>query len=389
MRAASAGERAALPRGSMAEDDADSHLRLLFDEHDANGNGVLERDEVHSLAEKLFCPDKTRPVTDEQLDHMMAIMDADGNGTVCYLEFENWWATLGWEAVKVDEPDAAEPDDADREDHKHEVTVVLSGITRDQPQGTTVLYAFDVKVFGVTVYKFFDRYSRLRAVHQNMNSAGCLDGFPLEFPKKSYFTDHDQQVRGQQLLGYYAALFTNAQVMNHARTKEMLGFDASDIDEAKSKRFQVHEELAKQPPIAASHVEHTVGDHVMILHEFNGDTYAEPDQWRASEDLELAVGDVVVVVGTATHEEEHIPGWYRGYKLGAEKEIKNFPATPRFGRSCTAEEKAAAIAKAAAPKAAAGGAAGGAEAGRPARARRPTNKGGGGGCCAAKPKRET
>ena len=85
----------------MAEDDADSHLRLLFDEHDANGNGVLERDEVHSLAEKLFCPDKTRPVTDEQLDHMMAIMDADGNGTVCYIEFENWWATLGWEAVKV------------------------------------------------------------------------------------------------------------------------------------------------------------------------------------------------------------------------------------------------------------------------------------------------
>ena len=66
-----------------------------------------------------------------------------------------------------------------------------------------MLYAFDVKVFGVTVYKFFDRYSRLRAVHQNMNSAGCLDGFPLEFPKKSYFTDHDQQVRGQQPLTHH------------------------------------------------------------------------------------------------------------------------------------------------------------------------------------------
>ena len=89
--------------------DDDSHLRLLFDEHDVDNSGVLERDEVRSVAEKLFCPDSTRGVTEEELDHMMAIMDADGNGTVSFVEFESWWTSLGWEAVKMDDPDAPEP----------------------------------------------------------------------------------------------------------------------------------------------------------------------------------------------------------------------------------------------------------------------------------------
>ena len=74
-----------------------------------------------------------------------------------------------------------------------------------------------VQVFGVTVYKFFDRYSRLRSVHQNMKAAGCLSSFPIEFPSKSWLQNHAadenaQQQRGQQLLTYYASLFTNAQV---------------------------------------------------------------------------------------------------------------------------------------------------------------------------------
>lgn len=74
-----------------------------------------------------------------------------------------------------------------------------------------------VQVFGVTVYKFFDRYSRLRSVHQNMKAAGCLSAFPQEFPAKEWLTNHAadqdaQQERGRQLLTYYATLFTNAQV---------------------------------------------------------------------------------------------------------------------------------------------------------------------------------
>ena len=40
----------------------------------------------------------------------------------------------------------ASQDEADLEDQKHEVTVVLSGIMRDSPSQPVVLYAFDVKV---------------------------------------------------------------------------------------------------------------------------------------------------------------------------------------------------------------------------------------------------
>ena len=73
--------------------------------------------------------------------------------------------------------------------------------------------------------------------------------------------------------------------------------------------------IAQEPPIAATVVNFAVGDFVKILHEFNGNTYQDPDQWRAVDDLELAIGDVVVVEGKAMHEEEHIEGWYRGYKV--------------------------------------------------------------------------
>jgi hypothetical protein len=50
-----------------------------------------------------------------------------------------------------------------------------------------------------------------------MKAAGCLSAFPIEFPAKSWLTNHSddenaQQQRGQQLLAYYASLFTNAQV---------------------------------------------------------------------------------------------------------------------------------------------------------------------------------
>lgn len=392
-------------------------------------------------------------------------------------------------------------DEHDKEDHKHEVTVVLSGITKDPMHGdNTVLYAFDVKVrasalsslglpppcsltqrtnlvhthgsaqvFGVTVYKFFDRYSRLRSVHQNMKAAGCLDSFPIDFPAKSWLTDHAsdanaQQTRGQQLLGYYASLFTNAQVrmpclrrstasarclctatlarsfthpsgsqvMNHARTRELLGFDATNIDEAKAKRKDLHAKIAKEPPIAATVINFSVGDYVKILHEFDGNTYQDPDQWRAVDDLELAIGDVVVVAGKATHEEEHIEGWYRGYKVGrlangpchgrptrrrtrrqdfaqgwlcltvfwsavqvdVRDEVKNFPATPRFARLCTEAERNEALEAARSalhqkhaaeatfePHAEAAGAGG-----APKRARRKQgDNGGGGGCCASRP----
>ena len=103
--------------------------------------------------------------------------------------------------------------------------------------------------------------------------------------------------------------------MHHPRTPELLGFDATNIDEAKAKRKDLHMKIAQEPPIAATVVNFAIGDFVKILHEFDGSTYQDPEQWRAVDDLELAIGDVVVVEGKAMHEEEHIEGWYRGYKV--------------------------------------------------------------------------
>ena len=230
--------------GKDNADDNQAATRILFDEMDADGSGVLERDEVKAVAEKLFSSDSSREVTEDELDHMMSEMDKDGNGTVDYAEFAKWWTGLGWEVMKAqadeDGVEISELDEADLEDQKHEVTVMLSGIMRDSPTQPTVLYAFDVKVFGVTVYKFFDRYSRLRTVHDDMQKNGCLAGFSVVFPPKRMFasvgaSEDAQTRRGHELLHYYAALFTDANVMHHEKTKEFLGFCADDIDAARAK----------------------------------------------------------------------------------------------------------------------------------------------------------
>ncbi len=128
--------------------------------------------------------------------------------------------------------------------------------------------------------------------------------------------------------------------MHHPRTRELLGFDATNIDEAKAKRKDLHMKIAQDPPIAATVVNFAVGDFVKILHEFDGNTYQDPDQWRAVDDLELAIGDVVVVEGKATHEEEHIEGWYRGYKVhrkpsAASADFRHQPASYICCRSWT------------------------------------------------------
>eukprot|EP01052_Picozoa_sp_SAG31_P041773 SAG31_NODE_6426_length_2025_cov_0.934579_2_plen_112_part_00 len=53
------------------------------------------------------------------------------------------------------------------------------------------------QVFGVTVYKFFNRYSRLLEVHQQMEKAGCLATVEFskeaKFPPKGYFTDYSEE----------------------------------------------------------------------------------------------------------------------------------------------------------------------------------------------------
>ena len=89
--------------GRPAVERTDSQLRTLFDEHDDNGNGMLDRDEVRGLVEELRGSsehDKPEPVTDEQLEEMMALMDADGSGSVCFVEFKDWWRqTTAWSGL--------------------------------------------------------------------------------------------------------------------------------------------------------------------------------------------------------------------------------------------------------------------------------------------------
>jgi hypothetical protein len=161
------------------------------------GSGTLEKPELKSLAEQLFCPNKSMPLTVEEIEKEMGKMGADVSGSVSFAAFSKWWSDLTWQVVKEEDPQA-EIDEASANDHEHEVrptarhtrvhqptlppytitdtirigpfhppqptpppglfvpalrqvTVVLSGIAMPREDNSYVLYAFDVKVFGVTV----------------------------------------------------------------------------------------------------------------------------------------------------------------------------------------------------------------------------------------------
>eukprot|EP01050_Picozoa_sp_SAG11_P019735 SAG11_NODE_3194_length_2620_cov_2.356208_4_plen_193_part_00 len=139
-------------------------------------------------------------------------------------------------------------------EHLHQVTVHLSwSHPQEELDGTKyVAFAFDVKVFGVTAYKFYNRFSLLREVHRKMESAGCLVTMRSAFPKKGYMIDYSSDAmrekrgcaqppflrvsvrfhvlkascwRREDLLRYYTELFTNDDVLGHPKTKSILGFD--------------------------------------------------------------------------------------------------------------------------------------------------------------------
>lgn len=62
-----------------------AELRTVFLEIDADGSGVLDRDEVAVLARRLG-----HTLTHSQLDRAMSEMDEDGDGEVDFEEFKNW-----------------------------------------------------------------------------------------------------------------------------------------------------------------------------------------------------------------------------------------------------------------------------------------------------------
>ena len=63
-----------------------SKLRQLFDSIDADGSGLLDKDELAVLAAKLG-----RTLGPAELDSAMTEMDTDQSGEVDFEEFEEWW----------------------------------------------------------------------------------------------------------------------------------------------------------------------------------------------------------------------------------------------------------------------------------------------------------
>eukprot|EP01045_Picozoa_sp_COSAG04_P001978 COSAG04_NODE_68_length_29323_cov_9.683514_28_plen_376_part_00 len=89
----------------------EQELQALFDQHDDNGNGVLEMDELRPLVERLLASSGQATNDKEQVDKAMKDIDADGNGSVCFAELEDWWTT----SIRPDLDEAAEPNkDQDR-----------------------------------------------------------------------------------------------------------------------------------------------------------------------------------------------------------------------------------------------------------------------------------
>ena len=202
---------------------------------------------------------------------MLADIDAADSEAVTLKEFSDWWKEIGSEVQRQSsaggelEPqhsDELEIDDDDVIDgraHEHETMVYLTSLeaVEDEHSGkrSHIEYYFEVRVFGVSRYRFHGRFSRLLDVHTQMKRAGCLDkepvGAELMFPPKSGLleaawnnahTTEDEKVqeRGEELCRYYRHLFASKQVMSHDRTKAILGFDRSDVDVAKELMKEAH-----------------------------------------------------------------------------------------------------------------------------------------------------
>ena len=63
---------------------SEQELQALFDQHDDNGNGVLEMDELRPLVERLLASSGQATNDKERVDRVMKDIDADGNGTIDY-----------------------------------------------------------------------------------------------------------------------------------------------------------------------------------------------------------------------------------------------------------------------------------------------------------------
>ena len=75
----------ALMRLRMGEsgDDAENHLREVFDMFDADGSGSIDRNEMRALMKKL-----AQDLTEEEITLIMEEVDTDGDGEISFEEFK-------------------------------------------------------------------------------------------------------------------------------------------------------------------------------------------------------------------------------------------------------------------------------------------------------------
>ena len=75
-------------------------MRAIFDKIDADGSGELDRNEVAAFIKQLR-PSRAMDIELKKMDgedeiaEVMAQMDADGDGTVTFEEFSEWWRSGG------------------------------------------------------------------------------------------------------------------------------------------------------------------------------------------------------------------------------------------------------------------------------------------------------
>lgn len=61
-------------------------MRTIFDSFDKDKNGYLEKDEIKKVSEELG-----KPLTPEELDKVMKMMDLNKDGKISFDEFYVWW----------------------------------------------------------------------------------------------------------------------------------------------------------------------------------------------------------------------------------------------------------------------------------------------------------
>ena len=77
-------------------DPHEEYLKNYWSKADADGSGILDRDELQGLMARLG-----RLLQEEELDVAFAIMDEDGSGGIEYGEFRNWFEWLQAEDLTI------------------------------------------------------------------------------------------------------------------------------------------------------------------------------------------------------------------------------------------------------------------------------------------------